>query len=261
MKQNKILGIDIGGSGIKGALIDIDTGSFLTNRIRIATPSPPTPKSVTTVFKQLVNSFDYQGPVGVGFPAVLKDGIALTAANIDKAWIGTNVVDLFESAIGQQVFIANDADLAGLAELQFGAGSNAKYHQGTTLMITVGTGLGSALFYNGILIPNTEFGHFQLKGMIAEHYASNGVRKREGLDWEKWGIRLNLYLLELEKLLAPNHIILGGGGSKYFEEIKPFLTVNAPVIAAHLGNKAGIIGAAFLAYENLNKKQGVKERH
>ncbi len=253
MSQNKILGIDIGGSGIKGALVDINKGKFITERIRIATPSPATPKAVSKVVGQLVTEFDYSGPIGCGFPAIIKNGHALSAANVDKSWIGTDVNSLLSDVTKQDVFIANDADLAGLAEMAYGIGADEKYQKGTILMITIGTGLGSALFHEGRLVPNTEFGHFQLNGMIAEHYASNVVRKKEELSWKVWGKRLDLYLSEVVKFFSPDAIFLGGGGSKYFEKIEKHLKVNTEIIPARLGNSAGIIGAAVLASQKSKK--------
>lgn len=252
MSQTKILGIDIGGSGIKGAIVDINKGEFITDRIRIETPSPATPKAVSKVVAQLVKEFEYEGPIGCGFPAIIKNGHALSAANIDKSWIGTDVKSLLCDVTKQDIFIANDADLAGLAEMAYGVGADKKYQKGTVLMITIGTGLGSALFHKGNLVPNTEFGHFQLNGMIAERYASNVARKREDLSWKVWGKRLNLYLSEVNKLFSPDAIFLGGGGSKYFEKIEKHINVNTNVIPARLGNSAGIIGAAVLA----NKESG-----
>jgi polyphosphate glucokinase len=255
MEQKAILGIDIGGSGIKGALVDVQNGTFLTERLRIDTPSPATPKAVAKVFSRLVKTFKYRGLIGCGFPAVIKHGVAYSAANIDSSWINTNVKVLLEKASGQSVFIANDADLAGLAEMTYGAGVEEKYHKGTVLMITIGTGLGSALFYDGQLVPNTELGHFLMKnGLIAEHFASNQVRKNEALSWEAWGSRLNLYFNELDKLFSPDAILLGGGGSKYFEEIKPFISTKTLVVPSILGNDAGIIGAAVLAKQQLDKQ-------
>ncbi len=253
MSQKKILGIDIGGSGIKGAIVDINKGKFSTDRIRIVTPSPATPSAVSKVVAQLVKEFDYSGPIGCGFPAIIKNGYARSAANIDKSWIGTDVKSLLSNITNQDVSIANDADLAGLAEMAYGVGANEEYQKGTVLMITIGTGLGSALFHEGRLVPNTEFGHFQLNGMIAEHYASNVARKREDLSWKAWGKRLNQYLSEVNKLFSPDAIFLGGGGSKYYEKIEKHITVGTKVIPARLGNSAGIIGAAVLANQQSEK--------
>ena len=250
MEQKEILGVDIGGSGIKGAIINIQTGKFLTKRLRIPTPSPATPKAVAKVFEKLVQSLGYDGPIGCGFPAIVRNGVAMSASNIDDKWINTNISDQLRCALNQEVFVANDADLAGLAELKFGVGRNPKFQKGTVLMITIGTGLGSALFHNGSLVPNSELGHIQLKGMIAEHYASNKTRKLEDLDWKTWGMRLHVYLKELNKLFSPNAIILGGGGSKHFDAIKDYIDVDTDVLPALLGNHAGIIGAALYANEH-----------
>ena len=249
MANNKILGVDIGGSGIKGAIVDVKKGTYITERVRIPTPSPATPKAVAKVFLNLLNELNYDGLIGCGFPSVIKKGVAYTASNIDDEWINTNVSDLFENISKQDVYVANDADLAGLAELKFGVGAKDKYKKGTVIMITIGTGLGSVLFHNGQLIPNSELGHLQLNGILAERYASNLARKREELSWKSWGKRLNTYLSELNKLFYPNAIILGGGGSKYFESIREYITVETNVIPAKLGNHAGIIGAALYAKE------------
>ena len=249
-----MLGVDIGGSGIKGAIIDLETGKFLTERLRIPTPSPATPKAVAKVFNELVQSLDYSGPIGCGFPAIVRNGVAMSASNIDDKWINTNISDKLGDSVQQDVFVANDADVAGLAEMKFGVGTNPEFQKGTILLITIGTGLGSALFHNGSLVPNSELGHIQLKGMIAEHYASNKTRKEEDLGWKTWGTRLNTYLRELNKLFSPNAIILGGGGSKHFKSIKKHLDVDTNVLPAKLGNHAGIIGAALYANEHYSDR-------
>ncbi|HHS96031.1 MAG TPA: ROK family protein, partial [Phaeodactylibacter sp.] len=230
MKPNEILGIDIGGTGIKGAVVDIKTGAFLTEKMRILTPKPATPKAVAKVFSDLVKAFDYQGSIGCGFPATIKKGTAQSASNIDKAWIGTNVETLLGNASGQKVVVANDADLAGLAEMTYGIGKAKKYQKGVVILITIGTGLGSALLHNGRLVPNTELGHLELNGIIAERYASNVVRKNEELSWKTWSKRLNQYFVALDKYFSPDAIILGGGGSKYFDKIEKYIKINAEVL-------------------------------
>lgn len=245
MDQNKILGIDVGGTGVKGAIVDITTGEMLTERRKVPTPKPADPAALAKCFKQMVDEFKWEGHVGCGFPTVIDNGTALTASNISNDWIGTNVEDVFSNAIGRKVYVANDADVAGLAEVKFGGGAD---HKGAIVFITIGTGLGSALFYNGQLFPNTEFGHvFLVGGILAEKYASEKVRKVNELSWEEWGTRFNTYLLEIEKLLRPNLIILGGGGAKRMDNFKKYFTLDTNVVQAKLGNHAGIIGAAMYA--------------
>lgn len=240
----QILGIDIGGSGIKGAPVDTKTGKLLADRHRIPTPQPATPKAVAKTIKELVDHFKWHDKIGCGFPAVVQGGYVQTASNIDKKWIGTNAVKLFSKTTGCKVSVINDADAAGLAEETFGAGKGCK---GLVLIITVGTGIGSALFINGILVPNTELGHVFLNGQIAEHFASDAVRKKEALSWSEWAKRFNTYLNHIEHLFSPNRIIIGGGVSKksdkFFNEIK----VKAELVEAKLLNNAGIIGAALAA--------------
>ncbi len=240
----QILGVDIGGSGIKGAPVNIETGELLGERHRIPTPTPATPKSVAKTIKKLAEHFKWHGSIGCGFPSVIQDDIVHTASNIDKKWIGVNAAQIFSEATNCPVLVLNDADAAGLAEETFGAGRNCK---GVVLIITVGTGLGSALFIDGALVPNTEFGQVLLKGKIAEKYASDAARKRDGLSWEEWAKRFNKYLNHMEGLLSPDRIIIGGGASKkrhkFFHEIK----IKAELVEATLLNNAGIIGAALAA--------------
>lgn len=239
-----ILGIDIGGSGIKGATVNIETGEMLTPRQRIPTPQPPRPETIAEVVAQVTKLFSWNGPIGCGFPAVIRNGVAYTAANVSKKWIGTDAASLFSAATGCPVCVVNDADAAGLAEMTFGAGRG---RMGVVLIVTVGTGLGTALFTDGHLVPNTELGHIELGGQEAEAYASDAARKREKLTWKKWGKRFNLYLNMLEKLLWPDLIILGGGTSKEFEAFRPEIHVQAEIVPAQMLNEAGIIGAALAA--------------
>lgn len=241
----EILGIDIGGSGIKGAPVDIDTGAFLAERCRIPTPDPSKPRPVAEAVAEIVRNFNWVGPVGCGFPAAVRGGVSLTAANIHKKWIGTNAAELFSEATGCPVCVINDADAAGMAEMTFGAGRG---RQGVVLIVTVGTGLGTALFTNGQLLPNAELGHIEINGQDAELLASDAARKRNGLPWEKWGERFDTYLRHLEKLLWPDLIILGGGASKKHERFISLLTVQAEVVPAQLLNDAGIVGAALAAH-------------
>lgn len=239
------LGIDFGGSGIKGALVDVSQGQFISERHRIPTPQPATPEAVTKVIQELVQHFEYKGPVGVAFPAAIQQGVVQTASNIDKSWIGVRASDLFSEATGCRVKVLNDADAAGMAEQRFGHGKDTN---GVVIMITIGSGLGTSIFVNGTLLPNTELGHIHYKDKVAEKWAADAVRKREELSWKKWGKRFNKYLAYLEKLFYPDLFILGGGVSNKPEKFEGlFPDVNTPVKPAMLQNKAGIVGAAFHA--------------
>lgn len=250
MAKELMLGIDVGASGIKGALVNITKGKLVGERFRVATPKPATPDAVAKAFAEVVAHFNWEGPVGCGFPAIVKNGVALSAANIDKSWIGVNAEELLSEHCGCPVFVNNDADVAGIAEMEYGRGKGIK---GTTLLITIGSGLGSALFHEGELIPNTEFGHFFLKGhdQVAERYAADSIRKKEELSWDVWGSRFNEYLTMLERLFSPDLFILGGGSSKKFDLFSDQITIKTPVKPAKLLNHAGIIGASVLA----NKKK------
>jgi polyphosphate glucokinase len=244
----KVLGIDIGGSGIKGAIIQTRTGELLTERHRIVTPTPATPEAVADVVKQIAKHFNWKKSIGMGFPAVVQNGVAKTAANVDKAFIGTNIEKLFSEKSGCPVHVVNDADAAGIAEMKFGAG---KDHRGLVLLITVGTGVGTVLFTKGKLVPNTEFGHVILpeKGMTGERYSSDAVREKEKLSWKDWAVRFNEYLHHLEFLLSPDLIILGGGVSKEEEKehYMKYFTIKALIVLAKMRNNAGMIGAAVAA--------------
>ena len=238
----EILGIDVGGSGIKGAPVDINTGKLTMERHRIPTPLPAKPNAVSKVVSEISYHFNWNGPIGVGFPAALRKGVVLTAANIHKKWIGVNAAELFSKKTGCPVNVINDADAAGLAEINFGSGEGKG---GVIVIVTIGTGLGTSVFVNGNLLPNTELGHIELNGIDAEWRASDAARKREKLTWKKWAKRFDEYLCALENLIYPDLIILGGGTSKKFDKFKDYLTVNAEVISAELLNEAGIIGAAL----------------
>lgn len=241
----QILGIDIGGTGIKGAVVDTDTGLLMTERHRLETPRPATPDAVAAALGQIAGHFGWREPIGCGFPAAIQNGTARTAANIDKAFIGRNIDDLFSAITGRSCFCVNDADAAALAEMQFGQGMG---QTGVVLLVTVGTGLGTALFTGGKLLPNTELGHIYLaQGLEAEQFASDAARKRENLGWKSWGARFNAYLMQMEKLFWPDLIILGGGTSKKFDKFKDLLQVTAPVKPAAFLNQAGIVGAALYA--------------
>lgn len=242
----EILGIDIGGSGIKGAPVDIETGALLAERHRIATPRSAKPKPVAEVVAQIAHHLEWRGPIGCGFPAAVRGGVALTAANVHKKWIGTDAAALFAEATGCPTRVVNDADAAGMAEMAFGAGRDRK---GVVIIVTVGTGLGTALFTDGCLVPNTELGHIEIQGQEAEWRASDAARRREGLSWETWAERLDEYLRAMERLFWPDLFILGGGVSKK-KRLKKFvhrLTIETPLVPAQLRNQAGIVGAALAA--------------
>jgi polyphosphate glucokinase len=240
----QILGIDIGGSGIKGAPADTDTGQLLAERVRIKTPKSAEPEPMAEIVKQIAGFFNWNGPIGIGFPAPIKSGVVMMAANISPKWIGVNADNLFTRVTGCDCTMINDADAAGLAEMAFGAGQG---QSGTVIMVTLGTGIGSAIFYRGVLLPNTEFGHAELNGMDAEHSASDAARQREDLSWKKYARRLDLYLKMMEKLFWPDLFIVGGGISKESEKFLPLLTTTTPIVPAQLRNQAGIIGAALAA--------------
>jgi polyphosphate glucokinase len=239
----RVLGVDIGGTGIKAAPVDLDTGTLETERIKLDTPYPSEPAAVADVVTELVRRFSWTGPVGLTYPGVVQDGIVRTAANVDKSWIGTDARELFATATGLTVSVINDADAAGLAEMRFGAGAGQK---GTVLMLVLGTGIGSALFTDGILVPNTEFGHIEIRGKDAEKRAAESVRELQSLSWGKWAGRVDEYLEHMEMLLSPNLIIIGGGVSRKSEKFIPLLTgLRATVLPATLHNDAGIVGAAM----------------
>ena len=244
MKFEKILGIDIGGSGIKGAPINTKNGRILDSRYRIDTPDPSSPKAVAQVVTQIVKHFKWKGPVGCGFPGVIQNGYSRTAANVDKEWIDTNINKLLSNSTGLPVYAINDADGAGLAEMKFGAGRDQK---GVVLLLTIGTGIGTVLFVNGKLVPNLEMGHIELHGKDAEKQCSDAVRKDLDLSWEDWGGRFNEYLQAMEALLWPDLIILGGGASKKTDKFIEFLKVKAKIVPAELLNEAGLVGAALAA--------------
>lgn len=242
-----ILGIDVGASGVKGALVDVNNGKLSGERFRVPTPQPSTPEALAGAFSEIVAFFNYKGPIGCGFPAIVKKGTALSAANIDKSWIGTSIEQTFGNACGCPVFATNDADAAGIAEMKFGVG---KGEAGVTILITIGTGLGTVIFNNGVMLPNTELGHLIWKhGQAAERYCSSGARERLKISRKEWADRFSEYLQHLEFLFSPDLFILGGGESKFFEQFKDQLQVKARVTPAKLLNNAGIIGAAVYAAE------------
>ena len=244
----EILGIDVGGSGIKGGIVDTEKGELVTERYRIPTPQPPKPAPMIETIEAIITHFDWNGPVGCGFPAAVKNQIVKTASNIDNSWIGINASAQIEKKTGCPIHLVNDVDAAGFAEAEFGAGKDC---YGTIFMAAFGTGIGSAVFHNRQLVPNTELGHIPLHGMEAEQYAANSIRENEGLSWEQWGGRVNEYLQLIEALFWPDLIIIGGGVSKDFHEFEPFIDVESKVMPAESRNHAGIIGAA-LAVDSLH---------
>jgi polyphosphate glucokinase len=239
-----VIGVDIGGTGIKGAPVSVEHGALTKERVRLLTPSPATPDAVAKTVAQLLDQTDHPGSVGLTLPAVVRSGVVETAANIDSAWIGTNAVDLFASVTGRAVGVVNDADAAGVAEMRFGAGRG---RQGVVIMVTLGTGIGSAVFADGVLVPNTELGHLPMKGGGAEEWAAESVREREDLSWKKWARRLQQYFALLERLYWPDLIIVGGGVSKKADRFLPHIRSNTEIVAAAMHNDAGIVGAALSA--------------
>jgi len=240
----EILGIDVGGSGIKGAPVDTTTGQLTAARLRLKTPKGAEPQAVAQVVAEIARNFAWTGAIGAGFPSPIKRSIIKMAANVSPAWVGLNVDALLSKATGCRVTVGNDADVAGLAEMTFGAGRG---QQGTVILVTLGTGLGTAVFHGGRLVPNCEFGHVQINGHDAESHASDAARQRDQLSWKKYSRRLNRFLRELEKLFWPDLFIIGGGISKEHEKFIPLLKVDAPVVPAQFLNEAGIVGAALAA--------------
>ena len=243
-KTKKILVIDIGGTGIKAGLVNPTSGALIGEVIKIKTPSPSTPQNILKAVQEVITLFQYKGPVGVGFPAIVHNSVIQSAANIDKKWVGVNAKRLFDKIKGCTFYIANDADMAGMAEMYFGSGKGKK---GTIILITIGTGLGSALFRNGTLIPNTEFGHLNYKKVDFEYYASNTAREKKHMSWVTWGKEFNAFLKHLQFIFSPDLIYLGGGLSKRYDDYKKQINVKCKVTPARLQNHAGIIGAAAFA--------------
>lgn len=245
--QKHAIGIDIGGTGIKGGLVDLETGELLSDRIKLPTPEGGEPDGIVEVTKKIVDQLaaeEPDAPVGICFPAIVSHGVTLSAANVSKKWIDLHAEDLFEKALGRDIHFVNDADAAGYAETSFGA---AKGKDGLVIMTTLGTGIGSALIYDGVLIPNAELGHLEIDGHDAESRAAYSAKEREDMSWEKWAKRLQKYYSTLEFLFTPDLFIVGGGVSKHADEFLPMLTLTTPIVPATHRNNAGIIGAAALA--------------
>lgn len=243
---NLAIGVDVGGSGIKGAIVDLETGEFIGDRVKIATPKPATPDAVAAVVAEVVSLLGWDGPVGVALPSVIKNQIAQTAANIDASWIGTDVHELLARHLQRErVAILNDADAAGLGEVAFGEDAA---RNGAVIFLTFGTGIGSAFFAGGSLFPNTELGHLLIDGHEAEHLASSAVKDNEDLSYTEWAARVDTVLHEFDRLFNPTAFVVGGGISRKAEKWVPKLTVDVPVIPAKLRNRAGIVGAAMAAW-------------
>jgi polyphosphate glucokinase len=237
-----VFGIDVGGSGIKGAPVDTETGELVSERVRTKTPKPATPEAIVGTAVEVVRRSGWEGPVGCGFPAVVKDGVVRTAANIDDANVGFDLQGRLERELDAPVHVLNDGDAAGLAEMRWGAGRGA---EGVVLMLTLGTGIGTSLFVEGRLVPNTELGHIEIRGQDAEHRAADRARKRDDLSWKEYAKRLDEYLHKIEDLLWPDLIVIGGGISKKSEKFFPHLTARTRVVPAQKLNEAGIVGAAL----------------
>jgi len=249
MTNNLALGIDIGGSGIKGALVDLAKGDFSGERLRIDTPQESTPANVAAVVAQIVSSFAKElgdGPIGLTIPAIVQHGVTLSAANIHKDWVDCPAEKIFEEALGRHVVLVNDADAAGVAEVKFGA---AKDNPGLVIVTTLGTGIGSAIIHRGVLVPNSELGHLEIDGYDAEKRAAASIRAKEGLSWDEYVPRLQRYYETVEFLFSPDLLVVGGGVSKKAEKFLPKLKLRTPIVPAELQNRAGIIGAAVITSE------------
>lgn len=240
----EVLGVDIGGSGIKGAIVDTVAGEFATERIRIETPQPATPAAVAAVVGEISARFRWKAAIGCTVPAVVKRGVTMTAANVDAAWIGADIKALLEAETGSPVMVLNDADAAGIAEMTFGAGRN---RDGLVAILTLGTGIGSSLFIDGRLVPNTELGHLIIRGKDAEERATDRARQEKGYTWKQWGKRVSEYLEYLESLITPDLFIIGGGVSKRYQKFFPYINCKTEIVPAQLRNRAGIVGAAVAA--------------
>jgi len=244
--QSTVLGIDIGGTGIKAAPVDINKGELLQERFRIDTPQPPTPRAMLSVIGDIIEHWKWEGKIGCGFPGVLKRGEVYTAANLSKQWIGINLADQIKKISFCEAVVINDADSAGLAEIKFGAGKEYNKHGGgVVIMITLGTGIGTALFVDGHLVHNTELGHIEIDGKDAEKQAAASVRERKSLSWKKWGNRVNTYLQTMEKLFSPDLFIIGGGVSKKPDKFFQYIELKTKIVPAEMNNDAGIVGAAL----------------
>lgn len=248
VSARQVLGIDVGGSGTKGGIVDVRKGAMLTDRHRFPTPKPATPEAVAATSAKLVDHFSWEGPVGVAIPSIVQHGMVYSAANIDESWVGINAIELFTDVLKRPTTVLNDADAAGYAEMVFGAGvSMDTPDTDVVILLTFGTGIGSAIFVEGTLLPNTELGHLFLHGDDAEHWASAKAREEEDLSWREWGSRVNEYLQHLEFLFSPDAFIIGGGVSRQSERFLKYVDTRAEVVTAQMENRAGVVGAAWFA--------------
>ncbi|MBS9532025.1 ROK family protein [Mycobacterium sp. M1] len=248
---HRSFGIDVGGSGIKGGVVDLDTGALVGDRYKLPTPSPATPAAVAKTVAEVVRHFDWTGPLGVTYPGVVVDGVVRTAANVDDSWIGVNAQEAIAAELGgQPVVVLNDADAAGLAEERYGAGRDKT---GLVVLLTFGTGIGSAVIHNGKLLPNTELGHLEVDGKEAEHRAAASVKERKGWSMKKWAKQVTKVLVAIENALCPDLIVAGGGISRKADQWVPLLDNRTPVVAATLQNSAGIVGAAMAAAADVTR--------
>lgn len=243
-EQDLAFGIDIGGSGMKAAIVDLVTGELVSDRYRVDTPQPATPAAMAEVVVELVRHHDWKGSVGCAFPAVVRDGVVGSAANIDASWLDVDADAVFTAALGSQVHMINDADAAGLAEVRYGVVAGRR---GVVMMLTFGTGIGSGLFVDGVLVPNTELGHLELDGYDAEKRAAASARQRDELSWEEWGQRVNFYLHHVQALFSPDVFVIGGGASKKTERWLDQVDIDTEIVVASMQNNAGIVGAATIA--------------
>lgn len=258
MNDGRLFGVDVGGSGIKGAIVDPTAGDLATERFRIPTPQPATPQAVANVVGEVVANFGWDGPIGVALPAVVRRGIVTTAANIDPGWIGTDADSLLEEVTGAPVRVLNDADAAGIAEMIYGEGRD---EDGIVILLTFGTGIGSAIFHDGILLPNSELGHLEFHDMVAEHYAAARLVERDNMDLTPWAIRVGEYLRHLERILTPDLFIFGGGISKRFDDFAHHFDTATPVRVAQLRNNAGIVGAALASQGMTAAERAADQEH
>ena len=251
-KADQVLGVDIGGTGIKCAVVDFRKGELITERFRLETPESATPEAVIGTMKKLVDDIGWKGPVGCGFPGLVKDGVVRRAPNLDDSFAGYNLIEGIRTALGASIVaVGNDADVAGLAEARFGAGKGVS---GSVVMVTLGTGIGTAVIHNGVLLPDTELGHIEMKGKDSERWASNTAREENGWSWKKWGKNVDRYLTTLEYLIGADRFIIGGGVSKKPEKFFPYLKkVGCEVVPASMGNLAGIVGAGLLAVPEIRR--------